>query len=111
MPVAAAFRSHAAWSSRNASKSANTTSSHSGGVLKRRSSIGPGEAIAETRECRKCGSNPGNFGLEFGPASRFQRVNWRVERRASLPDHVHDQAADVRRCAVLPQVKRLPSAE
>src|SRR5688572_10018584 len=39
MPVAEALRSQLAWSSKKASKSPNTASSHSGGVLTRRSSI------------------------------------------------------------------------
>src|SRR5437762_3277088 len=39
MPVAEALRSQLAWSSKNASKSANTASSHAGGVETRKSSI------------------------------------------------------------------------
>src|SRR5262245_14002484 len=39
MPVAEALRSHAAWSSKKASKSENTTSSQAGGVATRRSSM------------------------------------------------------------------------
>src|SRR3954462_11855754 len=39
MPVADALRSQLAWSSKKASKSPNTASSHSGGVLTRRSSM------------------------------------------------------------------------
>src|SRR5688572_9332745 len=42
IPVALAFLSHAAWSSRNASKSPKTTSSHTGGVLSLKSNIGAG---------------------------------------------------------------------
>src|SRR3954468_8796992 len=61
MPVAAALRSQAAWSSRKASKSANTAVSHSGGVLKRRSSIGVAWDIAETGQSRKSPMLPAIF--------------------------------------------------
>src|SRR4051812_33051051 len=75
MPVAAALRSQAAWSNKNESKSPNTTSSHSGGVLKRRSNIGT------RRYCRDRGTRqtPADFRRDFRPPRASQgETRWRA---------------------------------